>query len=207
MAANALILSALGFVAIAILVASGAADQLDRRMLDALRMQDPPEAPMAELLNAFFTDITRAGGRSVLGLFGLLAAGYLAILRDWRALGFLALALLGATMLADLFKEVFERARPAVGPKLAEVSSYSFPSGHATNSAIVYLASCSLLARAAPTMAARAWIAMAAALVVLLVGFSRVWLGVHFPSDVLAGWCLGTAWASACCLLMKPGRR
>src|SRR3546814_7587701 len=78
---------------------------------------------------------------------------------------------------------------------LVEVSSMSFPSGHSANSAIVYLTIATLLAQVVDTRGARNFILVAAGLLVAAIGCSRVYLGVHWPTDVLAGWSFGTFWA------------
>ncbi len=198
----ALAVCVLGFAVLCILVTQGMTAVPDRWLLVALRTPGTPGDPLGpDWLGEFVLDITNLGGRAVLGLLGLLAAGYLTVLRRWRALVFLLAALLGGMELGDFFKELFARPRPDVVPHLARESSSSFPSGHATYSAIAYVTFAIMLRGLAPGAAGRAYIAGAAAFVVLLVGFSRVYLGVHYPSDVLAGWCLGTAWALACWLV------
>jgi undecaprenyl-diphosphatase len=205
----ALVVSGLGFALFALLVTAGATAGLDRWLLRALRTSEALDDPLGPaLVGDFFFDVTHVGGRSILGLFGILAAGFLIVLRDWRGLGFLVLSLLGGAGLAGFFKRLFERVRPESVPHLADETSLSFPSGHATYSALAGITFCVLLFRAVGWPPARAYIAVVAVFVVLLVGFSRVWLGVHYPSDVLAGWCLGIAWASASWLVSDrlPGR-
>ena len=200
----ALIAATLGFATLCVLVTQGMTGVFDRWLVGSLRAPGALDDPLGPAwLDEFVLDVTHAGGKSILSLFGLLAAGYLAIIRRWRELAFLAAALLGGMELSGLFKEVFARARPDLVPHLARETSPGFPSGHATYSAIAYVAFAILLARLAPDAAARAYIAGAAAVVILLVGFSRVSLGVHYPSDVLAGWCLGVAWALACWLAVE----
>lgn len=83
-------------------------------------------------------------------------------------------------------------------PHWADVASLSFPSGHAANSAVVYLSLAVLASRAAPGRAPRAYLAGCAALLVVAIGLSRIYLGVHWPTDVLAGWSLGGGWACLC---------
>ena len=98
-------------------------------------------------------------------------------------------------LLSLALKALFDRPRPTSCPTWCEVSSSSFPSGHSMNSAIVYLTLGALLARLVRPVAMKLYILAVALLVSFLVGISRVYLGVHYPSDVLAGWSLGLSWA------------
>ena len=104
-------------------------------------------------------------------------------------------------MLVDVLKQIFERGRPDLVPHAVQVFSASFPSGHATLSAVTYLTLGALVARLAPHRLAKAYVLGVAIVLTLLVGTSRVYLGVHWPTDVLAGWCVGAAWAIACWLV------
>ena len=110
-------------------------------------------------------------------------------------------AVAGGTFLFSLLKVLFGRPRPTVVPMLVEESAPSFPSGHATLSAIVYLSLAVLLARFEPSPRLRAYLLGVGLLVTGVVGLTRVLLGVHYPSDVLAGWSLGLAWAAVCWLV------
>jgi hypothetical protein len=94
-----------------------------------------------------------------------------------------------------------QRARPELMAHLVKVDTTSFPSGHAMNSAIVYLTLAALLARTEKQRQVRIYLVGAAIMLTLAIGFSRVYLGVHWPSDVLAGWCVGAAWAAICSIL------
>jgi undecaprenyl-diphosphatase len=104
----------------------------------------------------------------------------------------------GGALLSTLLKLSFERPRPDLVPHAVAVYTASFPSGHAMLSAVTYLTLGTLLARIQPRRRLRAYIVAVAVLLTLLVGTSRVYLGVHWPTDVLAGWCLGAAWAMLC---------
>lgn len=93
--------------------------------------------------------------------------------------------------------------RPDLVAHLVEVHTTSFPSGHAMNSAITYLALGALLARAEEARRVRIFFMVVAIALTLAIGISRVYLGVHWPSDVLAGWCIGASWAALCSLLAR----
>ena len=112
------------------------------------------------------------------------------------------LAVAGGIGLNNLLKLLFPRRRPEVVTPAARVFTTSFPSGHATLSAIAYLTIGALLSRAFPTAALSLYFMALAVFLTVLVGSSRVYLGVHYPTDVLAGWCIGAAWALFCWALM-----
>jgi undecaprenyl-diphosphatase len=181
---------------------------LDRRLLLALRQPADPSIPLGpSWLQDAMVDITALGGGTVLTLVTLLAAGYL-LARRKRALAlFLAAAIGAGGLFNTLLKDSFVRARPDVVPHLVEVSSASFPSGHAMNSAMVFLTLAALLASAERSWRVRIFLIASALLLTLLVGFSRAWLGVHWPTDILAGWTVGAAWAVACSLAARSLQR
>jgi undecaprenyl-diphosphatase len=123
--------------------------------------------------------------------------------RKFSAMAFV----LGATglgfLLTILLKSMYERPRPDVVPHLAAVYTSSFPSGHSMMSAVVYLTLGTLLTRLVPTPWLKFYFLSVALILTGLVGISRVYLGVHFPTDVLAGWCAGLTWASLCWLVAR----
>ncbi|WP_293874602.1 MULTISPECIES: phosphatase PAP2 family protein [unclassified Sphingomonas] len=140
-------------------------------------------------------DITALGGGVVLTLVVLLVVGFLLAQRLWLTALAIAFASLTGGWAVDLIKGQVLRARPDLVPHLVDVSGYSFPSGHATSSAIVYLTLAALAGQVTPERTARRYLLVAAVLLVGAIGCSRVYLGVHWPSDVLAGWSFGTLWA------------
>jgi undecaprenyl-diphosphatase len=114
---------------------------------------------------------------------------------------FVLLASAGGWILNSALKSVFGRPRPDIVPHLRDVMTLSFPSGHAMTSAAVYLTLGALLMRAASRPVTKLYCMAAAMIATLLIGASRVYLGVHYPTDVLAGWMIGMAWALLCWIL------
>jgi undecaprenyl-diphosphatase len=104
----------------------------------------------------------------------------------------------GGLIISSLLKHEFERRRPSVVPHLATVYTSSFPSGHSMMASAVYLTLGALLTRIVPERSAKVYFIAVAILVAILVGLSRVYLGVHYPTDVLAGWTAGSVWALVC---------
>ena len=124
--------------------------------------------------------------------------GYLVLVRK-RAAGLLVLgAVFGGQVLSTLLKLLFDRPRPDLIPDAPHEFTASFPSGHAMLSAVTYLTLAALLARVQPLRRARIYLLALAILLTVLIGVSRVYLGVHWPTDVLAGWSIGSAWAMLC---------
>lgn len=170
-------------------------EQLMRQLRDPVR---PAEPRGPEWLLGAMRDLTALGSMTVLVLFVLAVAGALLARRQYHALVLLLVAAFGGMLLNVLLKPVFGRPRPDVALRLTEVRSLSFPSGHAMGSAIVYLTLAALLARLVRPRALKLYFLGLAALLTFLVGTSRVYLGVHYPTDVLAGWTVGLAWALLC---------
>jgi len=152
------------------------------------------------------TSLTAFG--SVTGLLLVCAAviGFLLFSDRVRTALFVLAATSAGIVLAGLLKQIYDRPRPSLVPHLVEVTSSSFPSGHAADSAIVYLTLAALLARTVQERPLRIYIIGTAILLTLLIGVSRVYLGVHWPSDVVAGWTIGAAWALACSLALARVR-
>ncbi|MBD3728591.1 MAG: phosphatase PAP2 family protein [Sphingomonadales bacterium] len=187
-----------GFLKLAGEMAEGDTSAFDKAFLVALRTPGDLSVPIGPhwLLSAM-RDITALGGVTVLTLVSILAVAFLLIRGRWRQAVMTTLATGGGAALGGLLKSLFARPRPEVVPHLVEVNSLSFPSGHSLNSAIVYLTLAVLIARSFEERSARVFTITVAAILVLTIGFSRLYLGVHYPSDVLGGWTLGAAWALA----------
>lgn len=189
------------FLALADEVLEGETHRVDIALLTALRDAADPRVPIGPAwLLLVARDITALGGHTVLTLFTLLATGYCLLLRDSGAARLILGAAVGGMLLSSALKWALGRPRPDIVPHLVEVSSLSFPSGHAMLSAAIYLSVGAVAAQVTPYHRTRLYLLGAALLLTLLVGMSRVYLGVHYPTDVLAGWAAGLAWALVCWL-------
>lgn len=195
----ALSLLAWGFVELADDVTEGDTARLDRRLLLALRVPGDPADPLGPLwFEEAARDITALGGHAVLALVTIAVATYLGLARKRGAALLVLVAVGGGMLLSAALKEVFERPRPDLVTHGQAVYTASFPSGHAMLAAATYLTLGALVARLSPRRRAKAFALGLALVLTLLVGASRVYLGVHWPTDVLAGWCGGGAWAALC---------
>src|SRR6185369_12288713 len=180
------------FVAVASLMATGTTQAFDERVLALLRRPDAPAVPIGPAwCRAAAIELTALGSGVVLLTFIAAVVGYLALERRLAMLVLVAGATLGGMVLSSLLKLVFGRPRPTVVPPLVEVHSASFPSGHSMLSAVVYLTLGALLARTTTRRRLRVYFIAVALALTFVVGLSRVYLGVHYPTDVVGGWAAG----------------
>lgn len=187
------------FLGVADLALSGRSLRIDDRILLALRRPDDLATPIGpRVLVRPVRDVTALGSPAILALVCAGVAGYLLVDRKSRAATFLLTSAVVGLALCLALKGLIDRPRPEVVPHLTHPESSSFPSGHAMLSAVVYLTLALLLARHIGGTHRRLYLVAVAVVVAGLVGASRVYLGVHYPTDVLAGWCVGLAWASLC---------
>ncbi|MBX3433321.1 MAG: phosphatase PAP2 family protein [Pirellulales bacterium] len=199
-----------GFFRTAETMRSGAAGEFDRRVVLALRTPGDPADPLGPAwVEEMMRDFTALGGIAVVSLVSVVAVTFLWLVkRRWEA-GFVALAILGAIGFSLALKNAFDRPRPELVPHGSHVYTASFPSGHAMMAACVYLTIAATLARFTSRGVIKAFLLSTATLATVAVGASRVYLGVHWPTDVLAGWTAGAAWALACWMLerlLRPKR-
>jgi undecaprenyl-diphosphatase len=199
------------FVGIADEVVEGDTLRFDRWLLLALRASRDPGDPLGPAwVEEMFRDFTALGGIGVLSLLTLASVGYLWLQDLRRVAWFVLAAILGGLLLSLALKSGFNRPRPDLVSHGSMVYTSSFPSGHSMLSAVVYLTGGALLAVVHRARRVRVYLIGCSILATLLVGVSRVYLGVHWPSDVLAGWAAGAAWAAACWLtaqwLQERGR-
>lgn len=192
------------FAVIANGVSHGATQELDRSVLLMMRtageVADPIGPGWAEEVGR---DITALGGNVVLTLLTLMVMGYLLLCQQRRLAVVVLIASLGALGVNTLLKNSYQRERPDLVPHAAEVYTPSFPSGHSMVAAATYLTLGALLASAAKRRRLKVYYLSVAVTLTLLVGASRVYLGVHWPTDVLAGWTAGAGWALLCWLLAQ----
>jgi undecaprenyl-diphosphatase len=173
---------------------------LDNRIANGLH--EHATRPLTE----FFEAVTTLGNGIVLAGVAAIAAYLLARRRYYPEAVLMVLAYSGAQVLSFSLKLAFRRDRPFFTDPLATLSTYSFPSGHATVSIAVYGALTLVLLRRLRGPARVVCLA-AAVLLVSLIGFSRMYLGVHFLSDVLAGFSVGLAWLALCVVVLDLHHR
>lgn len=149
-------------------------------------------------LESAVRDVTALGGFTVLSMLTLILLVYLLLIRKKASALLVLVSITGGMLLSDLLKSIFARPRPELVAHLVEVQTESFPSGHAMLSAVTYLTLGALLARTESTWSLKIYFIVVAVVLTVMVGSSRVYLGVHYPTDVLAGWSVGAAWALLC---------
>ena len=181
----------------------GGTRAFDEWLLVALRTPGNLADPIGpKWFEEMMRDFTAMGSTGVLTLMVLTIAGFLAMTRKGYAALFVLGSVIGGVLISQSMKWAYARPRPELVPHGAEVYTASFPSGHSMMAAVVYLTLGALLARTLADRAVKIYVLAVAVFVTVLVGVSRVYLGVHWPTDVLAGWALGAAWALICWLVM-----
>lgn len=198
-ALSALLIVALGimtFVEIADDMTEADGQAFDQMVLHWMQpVAGEPRGPW--WLHEAAADLTSLGGISVLTLFAVVALGFLLILRKRLSALLLVVGLLGGVGLSEGLKALFERARPPAAYQAVETLNASFPSGHALLSTVFYLTVAVMMTRAFPRKRLKAWVLGVGMVFAMMVGLTRVYLGAHWASDVLAGWSVGAAWAMA----------
>ncbi len=193
-----------GFVELADEVLEGGTDEFDRWAVRQLRTTEDAATPIGPRWMAEVgRDITGLGGVAVLSLLISVSAGFLAVHRAYRTMVVLSVSTTSGILFSLLLKQGFARPRPDLVPHLSDVYTSSFPSGHSMMSAIVYLTLAVILVPVLKRFWLRLYVLGCAVLLTGLIGISRVYMGVHYPTDVLAGWTAGLVWAIACSLIAK----
>jgi undecaprenyl-diphosphatase len=180
-------------------VIEGETHAFDEAVLLALRHADDPSDPIGPVwFEDVMRDFTALGSLGVLGFLTAAVTGFLILQGKRHAALLVVVAIGGGILVSTLTKLGFDRPRPDLVPHGATVYTTSFPSGHSMMAAVTYLTLGALLARVQPHRRLKLYLLGLAVVLTVLVGFSRVYLGVHWPTDVLAGWTLGAAWALLC---------
>ncbi len=187
------------FISISDEVAEGDTQYIDTYILKSLREPNDLSKPaFPEWVTASMKDLTSLGSETVLVLITLIVTGYLLLRKKYYWLWMVLIATIGGALLVWGLKEFIGRTRPTLVTHLLEEKSLSFPSGHSMMSAIVYLTQAALLSRIEENRKAKIYIISTALMLTILIGISRVYIGVHYPTDVLAGWVAGISWALLC---------
>jgi undecaprenyl-diphosphatase len=190
-----------GFMELLDEVSEGESHELDTAILLFFRAPGDTSDPIGPWwLEVAMRDITSLGSMTVLAIITAAVIGFL-LISGRRATPLLVLvSVAGGTALSSLLKLGVDRPRPDLVARLVDVHTLSFPSGHAMLSAVTYLTLGALLARVLHGRAVKTYVLAVAVVLTIAIGLSRVYLGVHWPTDVLAGWCAGAAWAMICWL-------
>lgn len=192
------------FLALASEVKEGDTTSFDEKIVRALRHPNDLSDPLGPYwLEESVRDITALGSPLVLFLLTAFVGGFLAMRRQYQALIFLIVAVAGGGLLNVGLKSLFSRPRPDLVPHLMKAGSTSFPSGHSMLAAVGYLTLGALLARLVEGMRLKVYFISVALVLAFAIGCSRVYMGVHYPTDVFAGWLLGLVWAIACWLAAR----
>jgi undecaprenyl-diphosphatase len=176
-------------------VIEGATRTVDRMILLWFRTSDLADPRGPAWFEEMMRDFTGLGGLGVLTLVTLTAVGYALLSGRWRVAVTIVVAVAGGVLISTLIKNGIDRPRPTLVPHGSHVTSPSFPSGHSMMAATVYFTLAALFMQFRSQRSSQAYALVVAIVVTVLVGLSRVYLGVHWPTDVLAGWTVGAAWA------------
>ena len=191
------------FIALAGEVAEGDTQAFDVKVVQALRNPIDPADPVGPYwLQRAVEDITVLGGPTVLGLVLAAVVGFLWLQARYQTALFVTITVASGELVSWILKHTFNRPRPSVVPNL-HIMSPSFPSGHAMESAVLYLTLGAVLMRVADRRITKVYIWLLAVFLTTSVGISRVYLGVHYPTDVVAGWIVGFIWASLCWVITQ----
>jgi undecaprenyl-diphosphatase len=189
-----------GFIELLDQVREGKTERFDTWLV---RLMAQWHGPRFGVLEEIGRDLTALGGITVLSLVVAAVVGFLIMARKFGAMWLVIVATFGGLTLSTSLKYLIDRQRPQLGEHYSIVMTSSFPSGHSMMSAVVYLTLGSLLARLVQRRAIKFYFLLVALVLTFLVGVSRVYMGVHWPTDVLAGWTAGLVWAILCWLVAR----
>ena len=195
------------FLQIADEVSEAELDRFDSWLLLALRNPADIADPLGPAwFEEFMIELTALGGYPLLTLIVVAVAGFLVVSRRYCPAVYTLLSIALGTSLSHGLKLLYDRPRPDLVEQLVSVHTPSFPSGHASMSAVVYLTLATVIVRFVDGLAVRSYVLWVALLLTVGIGASRVYLGVHWPSDVAAGWAFGVSWACLAWLVVTALR-
>ena len=193
-----------GFIKVADEVLEGETQAFDRWVVRAMRSPENPADPIGPAwVEEMARDVSALGGLAWIALATIVIAIYLWLARKTHMALFLVASTSGGAIVSMLLKRLFSRPRPDIVPHLSYVYTSSFPSGHSMLAAVVYLTLGSLLASVISDLTLKIYVLAVAIALTIAVGLSRIYLGVHYPTDVLAGWLAGLVWALGCWLVAR----
>ncbi len=199
-----LTISTTGFIFLAWWSGSAWGQQFDQTLLRALLYSGEPVRPLGpDWLREAGRDLTSLGSISVLVFITLAVSGWLALKRRWRWVMVLLATIVPGVLLSFGLKQLFSQPRPQLIADVTQTFTSSFPSSHAMASLIVYLTLAWVIGQQPGARTVRAYLVVVALTVSFVAGFSRLYLSVHWPSDVLAGWMAGLAWLATSALLAR----
>ena len=195
------------FFSIADEVSENSTQRFDEAILLALRAA--PDDPLGPYwLEAGVMHLSALGSGVVTTLIVIIVTGFFALSGHWRYAGLMVACAAGCGIVMSLLKGLFERARPTVVTHIDPPGGLSFPSGHSSISAALYMTLAVLIARQLDQRRLRIYVVAMGVMMMVLVGVSRLYLGVHYPTDVLGGWTIGLTWALICGLVVRQlGKR
>lgn len=194
-----LLICVLVFLEIGDAISAGETRKFDLSILEFFRSEDDFSKPAGpSWITNFMTDVTALGGGYVLAIMSVFVLIFLILQKHYDAFWLLLAATAGGALISFGLKEIYGRERPDLEFRLITTTYFSFPSGHSMMSAVLYLTQAAIVARFQRTWKIRIYILSAALFLTLIIGASRVYLGVHYPTDVIGGWTIGLAWASFC---------
>lgn len=185
-------------------VFGGSTESMDEAIMLFMREANDIHSPRGPgWFEELVRDYTALGGIPILMALSFFAACYLAMEQKYRATIYIVSTALSVLLVSTLLKELFDRPRPDLVEAGTRVYTSSFPSAHAMMSACMYLTFGALLARFETQRRKKIIVLVFSAMIIVVVGLSRVYLGVHWPTDILAGWTAGAIWALLCWLAYR----
>lgn len=191
------------FFVVANAVSAGTTQKLDIRIIEYFRNSADNSPAGPTWLPDAMKEITSLGGGTILTIISLVVFFYLRIQKKYHEFYLMLAAVIGGTIISFGLKEMFGRERPDAVFRLVDVASLSFPSGHSMMSAVVYLTLAVLVSRIQKQRKLKIYIIAVAIFLTFIIGMSRVYLGVHYPTDVIGGWTIGIVWAALCWIIVN----